>query len=75
MGIEIKCTQEQREKLELLINNLDEAIEWNIIEMGSITDKEIDAFGEFSEHQKEIIKKAYSNYPKGFFPNPVCALF
>lgn len=43
-------------------------------EMGSITDKEIDAFGKFSDYEKGIIKEQYSKHPKGFFPNPICAL-
>lgn len=44
-------------------------------ELGSITDKEIDAFGKFTDEQKKIIKEQYSKYPKGFFPNPMCALY
>lgn len=44
-------------------------------EMGNITDKEIDAFGKFTDEQKKIIKEQYSKYPKGFFPNPICALY
>lgn len=44
------------------------------IENGSITDEEIDAFGKFSDYEKEIIKEQYSKYPKGTFPNPICAL-
>lgn len=45
------------------------------IEKGSITDEEIDAFGKFTDEQKKIIKEKYSKYPKGFFPNPICALY
>lgn len=45
------------------------------IEMGSITDEEIDAFGKFSDYQKGIIKEQYSLHNKGFFPNPMCALY
>ncbi len=44
-------------------------------EMGSITYEEIDAFGKFTDEQKKIIKEQYSKYPKGFFPNPMCALY
>jgi hypothetical protein len=43
-------------------------------EMGSITDKEIEAFGKFSDYEKRIIKEQYSKYPEGTFPNPICAL-
>lgn len=45
------------------------------IEKGTITDEEINAFGKFTNEQKEIIKKEYAKYPKGFFPNPMCALY
>lgn len=45
------------------------------IEYGSITDEEIAAFGKFTNGQKEIIKAMYSRHPKGFFPNPMCALY
>ncbi|MGN2371913.1 ASCH/PUA domain-containing protein [Clostridium cagae] len=44
-------------------------------EMGNITDEEIEAFGKFSDYEKVIIKEQYSKYPKGFFPNPMCALY
>jgi transcriptional antiterminator len=42
---------------------------------GSITDTEIDDFGIFSEHEKGIIKRTYSEHEPGFFPNPRCALY
>jgi hypothetical protein len=42
--------------------------------MGSITDVEIDHWGKFSDREKEIIKKAYTEHEEGFFPNPFCAL-
>lgn len=45
------------------------------IEYGSITDEEIDTFGKFTNGQKEIIKTMYARHPKGFFPNPMCALY
>lgn len=45
------------------------------IEKGNITDEEIDTFGKFTNEQKKIIKKEYAKYPKGFFPNPTCALY
>lgn len=45
------------------------------IEMGYITDEELDAFSDFTEEQKEIIKREYAKRPKGFFPNPMCALY
>lgn len=45
------------------------------IEKGNITDEEIDTFGKFTNEQKKIIKKEYAKYPKGFFPNPMCALY
>ncbi len=44
------------------------------IENGNTTDEEIDAFGKFSDYEKGIIKEQYSKYPKGTFPNPICAL-
>lgn len=45
------------------------------IEYGYITDEEIDLYGKFSEHEKEIIKSMYSKHTKGFFKNPICALY
>lgn len=45
------------------------------IEYGSITDEEIDQFGEFSDYEKKIIKNQYSRNKKGTFPNPRCALY
>ena len=74
MNIEIKCTQEQKKKIEKSLKGFKEQITWKIVELGSITDKEIDAFGKFSDYEKNIIKEQYSKYPKGFFPNPICAL-
>ena len=44
-------------------------------EMGHITDEELDTYRKFSDHEKAIIKEAYSKYPKGTFPNPGCALY
>lgn len=77
MSIEIKCTKEQQINLGSLLSAMgfNEEIEWKIIEMGYITDEEIDAYGKFTDSQKEIIKKMYAEYPKGFFPNPMCALY
>lgn len=74
MNIEIKCTQEQKEKIEDLLKTVEKEITWKVIEMGYITDKEISAFGKFSDYEKNIIKEQYSKHPKGFFPNPICAL-
>ncbi len=48
--------------------------EFKIVEPGFITDEEIDAFGKFSDYEKNIIKEGYSKHEKGFFPNPICAL-
>lgn len=63
------------------IDNLVESSNYNfssvifkVLEMGSITDEEIDSWGKFSEYEKRIIKKQYASHQKGFFPNPFCAL-
>lgn len=63
------------------IDNLVESSNYNfssvifkVLEMGSITDEEIDKWGKFSKVEKRIIKKAYASHQKGFFPNPHCAL-
>lgn len=74
MNIEIKCTQEQKEQIKDLLKVVEKEITWKVVEMGCITDEEINAFGEFSDYEKNIIKEQYSKYPKGFFPNPICAL-
>jgi hypothetical protein len=74
MNIEIKCTQEQKEKIKDLLKVVEKEITWEVVEMGCITDEEIDVWGKFSDYEKNIIKKQYSKYPKGFFPNPICAL-
>lgn len=58
-----------------IIGKVVEDVVWKVIELGSISDEEIDAFGKFTDNQKKIIKEEYSKYPKGFFPNPVCALY
>lgn len=44
------------------------------IEYGSIEDNELDEWN-FTDNQKEIIKKAYREHKKGFFPNPMYALY
>lgn len=45
------------------------------VEMGSITDKELDSYAKFSDYEKKIIKEMYAKHPKGTFPNPRCALY
>lgn len=75
MNIEIKCTQEQKEELQNSLVGFEKEITWKIIEMGHITDEEIDAFGKFSDYEKRIIKEQYSKHPEGIFPNPMCALY
>ena len=75
MNIEITCTKEQKESIEKDLEYRNEEIAWHIVEYGSITDKEIDAFGKFTQEEKEIIKENYSKYPDGFFSNPRCALY
>jgi hypothetical protein len=73
----LKLTGTQQEIDDLLDPNkiIDPAnIEIEIIEMGHITDAEIDSFGKFSDREKSIIKKEYASHKKGFFPNPICAL-
>lgn len=75
MNIEVKCTQEQKEKIEKSLENFKNEITWKVTEYGGITDEEIDAFGKFTVEQKEFIKKQYVKYPKGTFPNPMCALY
>lgn len=45
------------------------------IEYGFITDEELDAYANFTEHEKKIIKEMYSTHKKGTFPNPRCALY
>lgn len=45
------------------------------IEYGYITDEEIDAYGDFTEEERRIIKDMYSKHSKGFFKNPICALY
>ena len=47
----------------------------NLNDYGAITDEEIDEYGSFSEHEKEIIKEQYAKHKKGTFPNPRCALY
>lgn len=44
------------------------------VEMGSITDGQLDMYGIISEHERAIVKEMYAKHPKGFFPNPYCAL-
>jgi len=55
--------------------SLEKEITWKSIEMGYITDEELDAYARFSEHEKKIIKEMYAKNPKGTFPNPICALY
>lgn len=50
------------------------SVTFQVLEMGSISDDEIDEWGKFSKVEKRIIKKAYASHQKGFFPNPFCAL-
>lgn len=57
------------------IDNSDTKVEVKFEIFGSITDEEIDAFGKFTKAEKKIIKKAYSEHPRGFFSNPRCALY
>lgn len=66
--------EEGSKKLKLDPKTILETINLKEIEYGSITDEELDSYAKFSDYEKEIIKKAYSMYPKGFFPNPYCAL-
>lgn len=75
MQIEIKCTREQKQKLEEALDSFKSEISWKVIELGSITDEELDTFSKFSDYEKNIIKEEYSKHPKGFFPNPRCALY
>ena len=44
------------------------------IEMGCITDEELDDFGIVDPVSRDIIKYRYSHAPKGFYPNPWVAL-
>lgn len=44
------------------------------IEMGCITDEELDDFGIVDPVSRDIIKYRYSHAPKGFYPNPWIAL-
>lgn len=73
--IQIKCSADQQEKLQEFLKRFDEPVSYEVIEYGSITDEEIDKFGKFDDYQKKIIKEMYAKYPKGFFPNPMCALY
>jgi len=79
MKIEIKCTAKQQVLMRLAMreafNNMEDEIDWKIIEYGHITYSEIDAFGSFSDEQRDTIKKKYAENPKGTFPNPMCALY
>jgi len=75
MSIKIKCSQEQKEELEKELGASKDEVIWEILEYGSITDEELDAFGIFTEDQKLFIKEQYSKYPKDTFPNPMCALY
>ena len=44
------------------------------IEMGYITDEELDDFGIVDPVSREIVKYRYAHSPKGFYPNPWVAL-
>lgn len=50
-------------------------ITWVTTELGNITREEIVATGNFSDYEIDIIMKEYAKHPKGFFPNPRCALY
>lgn len=56
------------------INFLDN-VEFEFVEMGSITDEEINSYGNFTSKEKEIIKEQYASHKQGFYPNPRCALY
>ena len=66
-----------KEEIDNLVKNSNydfNSVTFEILEMGSITDEEIDIWGKFSDYEKQIIKKQYASHQKGFFPNPHCAL-
>ena len=44
------------------------------IELGHITDEELDDFGIVDPVSREIVKYRYAHSPKGFYPNPWVAL-
>ncbi|MCB2347332.1 hypothetical protein, partial [Clostridium estertheticum] len=46
-----------------------------ITEQEQISDEEIDNYSKFSDREKQIIKEEYAKHPKGFYPNPRCALY
>ena len=72
--MKIVGTKEEIDKLVESSNYNFSSVVFKVLEMGTITDEEMESYGIFSEHEKKIIRRQYASHQKGFFPNPYCAL-
>lgn len=72
--MKIVGTKEEIDKLVESSNYNFSAVVFKVLEMGYISDDEIDIWGEFTEEEKRFIRKQYTTHLKGYFKSPFHAL-
>lgn len=72
--MKIVGTKEEIDKLVENSNYNFSSVIFKVLEMGRISDEEIDAYGKFTDSEKRIIRNQYASHQEGYFKNPLHAL-